>query len=277
MQDGRIAIGRRIKRLREIRGLSRQQIADRLRVDLTAAAAWEAGKYLPREGRRLRLAELLEIDVATLFAEAQVPSLGQAAALVDSLSEAPGILRELAGGAGKIVRTFRLYESFATRPFVLEEFRRIVDRRLLGDDLTVEHLEMICGLPRLKEVLANILRYRGRGYRVRVACHIANDAVPGMSGYLFDDVEILLAWHSGHNNDSGRPMLRLSGEPYRSYFVEYWRGIWPHTAALNPDGTADLKTLRDIAHQLGLPSAAWEGFLADAKALRLDDGLPPLI
>ncbi|MDE2466076.1 MAG: helix-turn-helix transcriptional regulator [Alphaproteobacteria bacterium] len=277
MQDGRIAIGRRIKRLREKKGLSRQHVADALKVDLTAAAAWEAGKYLPREGRRLRLAELLQVDVGTLFAEEQEPSPSRGAALVDVQSELPGLLRELISSAERTLRAFRLASRHATLPFVQEEFRRLTDKRILDGSLEVERIEIFYELERLKEVLATMLRYAGRPFRVRTVCNGVKELVPGMGGYLFDDREFLLGGYWSEYAGDGRPGLRLSGEPYRTYFADYWREIWDRARPLNPDGAADLDGVRSEAVKLGLDPGDWPRFLSEAESLTLDDGLPPLI
>lgn len=277
MQDSRVAIGRRIKRLREKRGLSRQDIADALSVDLTAAAAWEAGKYLPREGRRLRLSQLLHIDVGTLFAEEQEPSPSRGAALIDVQHELPGLLRELTCSAERRLRAFRLACRHATAPFVQEEFRRLTDQRILDGSLEVERVEIFYELERLKEVLATLLRYDGRSFRVRTVCNGVKELVPGMGGYLFDDREFLLGSYATEHIADGRPGLRLSGEPYRTYFADYWREIWERARPLNPDGTTDLDGIRSEAVKLGLNPQDWPQFLSEAERLVLDDGLPPLI
>ena len=277
MQDSRIAIGRRIKRLREKRGLSRQDVSDALSVDLTAAAAWEAGKYLPREGRRLRLAELLQIDVGTLFAEEQEPSPSRGAALIDVQSELPGLLRELTNGAERSLRAFRLASRHATPPYVQEEFRRLTDQRILDGSLEVERIEIFYELDRLKEVLATMLRYKGRPFRVRTVCNGVKELVPGMGGYLFDDREFLVGGYASEYMTDGRPGLRLSGEPYRTYFADYWREIWERARPLNPDGAADLDGIRAEAIKLGLDPDDWPRFLSEAEGFMLDDGLPPLI
>ena len=277
MGDGRIAIGRRIKRLREHKGLSRQQVATHLGVDLTAVAAWEAGKYLPREGRRVRLAALVEMDVGTLFAEEQQPAPSNGAALVDTLSELPGVLRELLDNTEHKLRAFRISAPYATPAHVQEEFRRRVDARLLDGSIEVDRIEIFYDLARLKEVLANILRYQGRAYRVRTYCVGVKDVVPGMGGYMFDENEFLLGAYWAAIPPRSRAGLRLSGEPFRTYFSHYWSEIWDRGTELNPNGVADLGALRDTAVGMGLKPVEWPQFVEEARAFDVGDGLPPLI
>lgn len=277
MGDGRRAIGRRIKRLRENSGLSRQQVATRLAVDLTAVAAWEAGKYLPREGRRVRLAGLLGIDIASLFAEQQETALANGATLIDTLSELPGLLRELLSEAEHRLRAFRLAAPYSTPANVQEEFRGLVDSRLRAGTLAVERIEIFYDLQRLKEVLSNMLRYRDRPYRVRTACAGVTEVVPGMGGYFFDDTEFLLGAYWAKVPPFQRAGLRLSGEPYKTYFAGYWDEIWGRGTALNGDDGIDVDAVREVAVRLGLEPERWPDFLHEAQALEIGDGLPPLI
>ncbi len=272
------AIGRRIKRLREVRGFSRQDIAVQLKVDLTAVSAWERGDYLPRENRRVRLAAMLGIDVGSLFAERQDGgALGSAATLVDTMGELPGILRDLTGNAQKNLRAFRLSAPYATPAHVQEEFRSVVDRRLLTDSLTVQRVEIFYSLERLKETLANIIRYDGRDYAVKSYCAGISEVVPGMGGYMFDDSEFLVGAYWANIPPYRGLGLKLTGEPFRTYFTHYWGEIWQRGTMLNRKGARDLSAVREVAVQLGLDASDWTKFVAEAQAFQLADGLPPLI
>lgn len=277
MANGRVAIGRRIKRLRENKGLSRQQVAVHLAVDLTAVAAWEAGKYLPREGRRVRLAGLLGVDVGTLFAEEQDPAPANGATLIDTLGELPGVLRELLQGTQKNLRAFRLAAPYSTPAHVQEEFRRIVDGRLMQGTLAVERVEIFYSLDRLKEVLSNLFRYEGRPYRVKTACAGVKDVVPGMGGYIFDEEEALLGAYWAQVPPHSRPGLRLKGEPFMSYFADYWDEIWSRGTTLGSEDGLELDAVREVAQEMGLANSDWPQFVDDARALKIGDGLPPLI
>lgn len=278
MPNVRLVIGRRIKRLREFKGLSRQQVATRLAVDLTAIAAWEAGKYLPREGRRLRLAALLDLDVSSLFAEEQEsgPASG-AATLVDTLAELPALLRDLSACAERELKAFRLAAPYPTPAHVQEEFRSILDARLLAGTLEVQRIEIFYDLARLKEVLSNIFRYDGRPYRVKSYCAGVKEVVPGMGGYAFDDREFLIGAYWSKVPPHARAGLRLSGEPFRTYFAAYWAEIWPRGTALNGRGAHELSSVRNVALQLGLEPSAWPHFVEEARNLEIGDGIPPLI
>ena len=278
MGAGRLAIGRRIKRLRENLGLSRQQVATHLNVDLTAVAAWEAGKYLPRHGRRVRLASLLGLDVSSLFAEEQddAPATGHAN-LIDTLSELPGLLRSLTENAQRDLKAFRIAAPYVTPAHVQEEFRAIVDARLRAGSLDVQRMEVIYSLARLQEILANIFRYDGLPYRVKSYCTGVTDVVPAMGGYIFDGNEILLGAYWAKIPPVKRSGLRLAGEPFRSYFMEYWSESWSRGALLNPDGPRDLSAAREVALALGLAPGDWTRFVDEARNFEMDDGLPPLI
>ncbi len=278
MGDSSQAIGRRIKRLREMRGLSRQDIAAQLKVDLTAVSAWERGDYLPREGRRVRLAAMLEIDIGSLFAENQDGGLpGSEVALVDTMGELPGILRDLTGNAQRSLKAFRLSAPYATPPHVQEEFRSILDRRLLTDSLTVQRVEIFYSLERLKEILANIIRYDGRDYAVKSYCAGLKEVVPGMGGYIFDDSEFLVGAYWASIPPHRGVGLRLAGEPFRAYFTYYWSEIWQRGTMLNRKGARDLSAVREVAIQLGLDAADWANFVDEARQFEMVDGLPPLI
>lgn len=277
MPDSRAAIGRRIKRLRENLGLSRQQVAGHLAVDLTAVAAWEAGKYLPRELRRVRLAALLRIDVATLFAEEQDPAVPVAASLVDTLSELPGVLRQLLQDTEKTLRAFRLAAPYTTPAHVQEEFRAIVDQRLMQGSLDVERIEIFYSLERLQEVLSNLIRYEGRPYHVKTTCAGLREVVPGMGGYLFDNDDMVIGGYWTTIPPQNRPGLWLKGEPFKSYFADYWDEIWARGTPLSSTDGADLDAIRQVALDMGLAEADWPQFVDDARNLEIGDGLPPLI
>lgn len=278
MEASHFAIGRRIKRLRENKGLSRQQIATRLAVDQTAVAAWEAGKYLPRAARRVRLAALLGIDPGSLFAEKQdsVPLAGSAA-LVDTLDELPGLLRDLLKRAEHNLKAFRLASPYSTPAHVQEEFRSHVDTRLRTGSIEIQRIEIFYELGRLKEVLSNIIRYDGRPYAVKSYCAGVKEVVPGMGGYMIDDREILVGAYWTAVPPPRRTGLRLSGEPFRTYFAGYWHESWRRGTLLNPNGARDLSAVREVALRLGLEPSQWRQFVDEAHSLKMDDGLPPLI
>lgn len=277
MEDVPSAIGRRIRRLREAKGLSRQQIAARLAVDLTAVAAWEAGKYLPRIGRRLKLAALLGTDAGTLFAESQdgLPA-GGSAALIDTVDELPGLLRELMEHAERDLKAFRLSAPYTTPSYVQEEFRGRLDGRLMAGTIEVQRIEIFYGLNRLKETLSNIIRYDGRPYVVKSYCAGLKEVVPGMGGYIVDDREFLVGayWTAPPYKRRG---LRLSGEPFRTYFTDYWQETWRRGTLLNPHGAKDLSAVREVALKLGLAADDWHKFVDEASRFKMDDDLPPLI
>ena len=50
-------------------GLTQQDLADRMGNDQSGISAWESGRYLPRVGSVVRLAEALEIEPGELLRE----------------------------------------------------------------------------------------------------------------------------------------------------------------------------------------------------------------
>ena len=63
-------LGETLCRLRTERGLSQQQMANRLHVTRSAVANWEAGHRLPNAAMVSQIARALDADAATLFAAA---------------------------------------------------------------------------------------------------------------------------------------------------------------------------------------------------------------
>lgn len=278
MGEHRLAIGRRIRRLRETRGISRQQLATHVGVDLTAVAAWEGGKYLPREGKRVRLAAYLGLDVASLFAEDMTaPAAKSGALLVDTLAELPTLLTELAEDAERELKAFRIAAPYPTHANVQEGFRRILDARLKRGTIKVQRIEVIYSLTRLKEILSNIIRYDGLGYQVKCNCLGLTDIVPGMGGYIFDDRDVLIGAYWARVPPHSRSGLKLSGDPFHAYFTDYWSEIWPRGIALNENGAEDLSAVREAALKLGLDGSHWDEFVEEARHFEVGDGLPPLI
>jgi transcriptional regulator with XRE-family HTH domain len=277
MADSRVIIGNRIKKLRENLGISRQQVAGHLAVDLTAVAAWEAGKYMPRENRRLRLAALLGTDIASLFAEHQEASSSVDAGLISSFYELSGAMGELLQETASTLRGFRLTGPYRTSSQLHDEFRAVVDRRLCDGSLEVERIEIFFSLERLQEVLSNLFRYEGRPYRVKTASTGVRDLVPAMSGYLFDGAGMIIGGYWAKPPSQSHLALRLKGEPFKSYFSGYWREIWNGSKPLGDEGGIDLDGIRHVAEGLGLGEADWPQFLDEARHLKMSDGLPPLI
>lgn len=66
--------------MRAERGLSQQELADQLHVTRSAVANWEAGHRMPSASMMLCIAQLLDVDVATLLVAA------------DESREAPNVL-----------------------------------------------------------------------------------------------------------------------------------------------------------------------------------------
>lgn len=67
--DVRRELGRRIKRLREERGLSQEELAGRSDIHVTYLSGVENGKRNPSLLILYRLAEALEVSLSSLFAD----------------------------------------------------------------------------------------------------------------------------------------------------------------------------------------------------------------
>ena len=57
-----------LRHLRTEKGLSQQQLADRLHVERASVTNWEAGRRIPSIDMLFQIAEALEVDAATLLA-----------------------------------------------------------------------------------------------------------------------------------------------------------------------------------------------------------------
>jgi transcriptional regulator with XRE-family HTH domain len=271
-------VGERIRRLRRDKGLSRQDLARKLKVDVTAIAAWEAGKYLPRDRRRLTLALALSTDLQSLFLDhADPPSSQGAANLVDAVDDLPAVLNALLAQTRKEIKSVRVAAPFATAAQVQKTFRSRISQRILEGTVRVFSLEIFYDLQRLQEVLSNIYRYDGFDYHVRACCSGLREVAPVLDSCLFDDTEFLLGPWSPDSLAPGNRLLRLSGEPFCQFFRAYWNENWLRGTRLNAQGAHHLGAMRDLALKLGLAAGDWPQFARDARELEIGDGAPPSI
>ncbi|HKR61245.1 MAG TPA: helix-turn-helix transcriptional regulator [Pyrinomonadaceae bacterium] len=272
------AVGARIRRLREAKGLSRGDVATLLKVDVTSLVGWEAGRRLPRDKQRHKLAEIFGTDLDTLFVgTADEPSAPIAAKLVDTVDELPHLLNELIVRARKSLRALRLAAPYTTAAYIQQEFRTKVSERILADTLVVERIEIFYDLRRLQETLSNILRYEGHAYHVKSYCAGVPEVVPAMGGYFFDDSEFLIGAYWTGMPPTRRPGMRVSGRPFQTFFTEYWDEIWRRGTLLNLSGSHDLSAVQEVAFKLGLQQKNWKKFVEEARELRIGDGAPPLV
>ena len=79
----RIPFGETLRRLRIEKGLTQQQLADRLHVDRTSIASWETGRHSPDIDVLAQLAEILGVDIATLMPASIEPDGAPNVLLVD--------------------------------------------------------------------------------------------------------------------------------------------------------------------------------------------------
>lgn len=267
--------GRRIKDLREARGLSRRDLARALGVDLSSVRNWEAGENKPRIETRAKLARFFGCDLDAPYAAADGGPVS--AHLVDTLDELPGLLMDLTGRTRGKLRALRLSAPYPTTAYVQVEWRTLLSARLLDGSLTVQRIEIFYDLRRLQETLSNIFRYEGHNYHVKSCCAGVDEVVPAYGGYMFDDDEFLIGAYWSSVPPDNQKGIRVSGRPFREYFNAYWDEIWRRGTWLNMRGPHDLSALRHVALKLGLPAKKWPAFVKGAKTLAIGDGAPPLI
>lgn len=273
------AAGKRLRRLREAKGLSRSDLAKRLNADVTSLSGWESGKRKPRDRTRSLLAHALGTDIESYYApeeDAEAPPI--AVSLTDTHDELPGTLADLTRRSRQALRAFRFAAPYATTPYVQTEWRQLVSERILDGTLEVQRIEIFYSLKRLKETLSNIFRYNARRYFVKTYLPGLTEIAPFMSGYFFDDDEFILGGYWPTTPPVRRlPGIRVSGSPFRTFFNAYWDEIWQRGTLLNDYAVQDLSTVRTVAEKLGLPAGKWNEFVEEAKALEVGDGAPPLI
>jgi len=270
--------GKRLKLLRQSNGLSRREIAEGLGVDISAVAAWENGRYSPRDKHLKNLASVLDVDVSELFSTAPDSSCAEnSVALFDTIKDMPQLMLDLLGRTNRTLKDLRIAAPYGTPTHVHKEFRAKISERILNDTLEVQRVEIFYSLDRLAEVLSNIFRYDGRPYWVKAYCTGVSEVVPGVGGYFFDDEYFLLGAYWTGIPPQNRPSLHLSGEAFSIFFKEYWDEIWRRGTLLNPRGKHGLDAVRTCALQLGLPAENWDGFVEQARNFEVGDLHPPRI
>lgn len=78
--------GETLRRLRMEKGLSQQQLADRLHVERSSFSNWEAGRRMPDAAMISQVAEALGVDAAVLLSAAESPDESPNVLLVDDES-----------------------------------------------------------------------------------------------------------------------------------------------------------------------------------------------
>jgi transcriptional regulator with XRE-family HTH domain len=279
-ETSRGAFGRRVKTLRENNGLSRRELASAVGVrDESSVRGWENGRHRPSEKYTLKLADIFGVAVSDLTAnhpgDITIPTFVR---IIDTHKELPGLLIDILRRTKHSIKAIRIAARYSTASGIQTDFRREVARRILDGTLVVERAEIFYDLSRFREVLANIIRYAGRGYRVKAYCPGLDEVVPGFGGYCFDDQDILFgAYWDRTPPPSHAPGLLLSGDPFREFFRAYWGEIWRRGVWLNEKGAHHLDAARRVAQRLGLRERDWPKFVEEARCLEIGDGAPPLI
>ncbi len=268
-------VGRRIKRIREGKGMTRLELAEAVGVDHTALSCWEMGKYMPRDGKRVPLSRALGLEVHELFAhrddDDEVPA---SASPLSNDSQMATALNSLVRGS-RHLRMLRFAYPYSTAARSKIEFRQYAEERILSDSLEVNRAEVFYDLGRLKEVLSNIFRFNGRAYWVKGFVG-GPDVLPSMDIYIGDKDTVVLSayWNSVPSDD--RPRMQVSGAVSNGFFRAYWNEVWNRGRLLNIRGSQDISAVRDIALKLGLRSSEWPEFVEQARHLEMEDGAVPL-
>ncbi len=64
-----MTIGTNLRHLREERGFTQEQVADKMDVTFQAVSSWEGEEYQPDIDKLIRLAELSDVSVSALVEE----------------------------------------------------------------------------------------------------------------------------------------------------------------------------------------------------------------
>lgn len=266
----------RIRLARQQRGLSRRDVASHLKVDVTSIAAWETGRYLPRDNHRAALAKLLGIDFTALITDnTAMAGLGISASPVHG-SRAGQVLTDLAQNCSEKLSIMRVTSPIPRPKHFMRDFREIVARRLREGSLEVRVIEIFYGLERLQEALSNIFRYGECRYHLKTFAIVSTEVFPGIDIYTFDrDQSVLNSYWSAPSTDE-RPVMQISGEPFSSFLREYWNEAWRRAISLNPCGTQDLCALQEIADRMGVSGAAWDQLVEKARDAAFGESTAPL-
>ena len=270
-------LGARIRRLREVRGLSRAALARKIGVDVSSVAGWESGKRLPRDTVRTRLARALDRDLEELMSPVADGQALSRMGLLDVCEEFPAALAACARKARRTIRMSRLASPYPTTAHIQSEARQIMADRLGSGSLTVQRVEIFYSLERLKEIVSNMLRYDGRPYYVKAYCPGLTEVAPFVGIWAFDDSDIFVGGYWNGYPPLSHPVLRLSGQPVKTFFLSYWKEIWDRGLLLNAHGGRDLAAARQLALKMGLPARHWKRFVEEARTLEIGDGAPPLV
>ena len=66
-----MSIGSNIRSLREERGFTQEQVADRIGITFQAVSSWERDEYKPDTDKLIKLAELFDVSVSALVEDKQ--------------------------------------------------------------------------------------------------------------------------------------------------------------------------------------------------------------
>lgn len=254
-------------------------MADGLGVDVTAVAAWENGRYSPRDKHLPKLATLLDADISDFFHSGKIAKKSEviSAQIIDTITDMPQVILDLLARTKRRLNDIRIAAPYGTPTHVHKEFRAAISERILSDSLEVSRVEIFYNLDRLKEVLSNIFRYDGHPYWVKAYCTGVSEVVPGVGGYLFDDEHFLIGGYWTGVPPVDRPGMKLSGDVFQTFFRQYWDEIWRRGTLLNLRGKHDLGEVRNCALQLGLAAEDWDDFVEQARNFEVGDRCPPRI
>lgn len=272
----------RFKKARLRKGYTRQDIAQKLHVNVTAVAGWETGKFLPRENKRLALEHLLGGDI---FSDLEEAEDGFFCSYSNDPTRGRELAAEYARNAYSKVKIFRAgHNTPLCNSNYMREYRSIVHRRLLAEEIAIHTVEIFYRLDRLCEALSNVLRYKGNNYRLK-SYAFANDSplsigggclVPAIDTYAFDDETFLMGGYWTYDAVEERPMLQVRGSQFKFFFQEHWGEVWRNALSMTMDSDPELSSFKKIALRLGLAPQNWNDFLDKAKSLGTETTHLPL-
>jgi transcriptional regulator with XRE-family HTH domain len=268
------AFAEQFRALRKAAGLTRTDIAQKLHVHVSSVSGWELGKRQPREVLHAKVAQILGCSIVQLFGTGGTPH-PSAAALIDSTHDFPALLAVCTERTETLLRIMRFGSPLATAANVHIPSRVAIGKRLAAGTLELQRLEIVYELPRLKELLSNILRYAPQNYRLKIVCAGLKQIAPFIGGAIFDNREILFGGYWTNIPRSNQPCIRFVGEPYITFFNAFWNEVWGRERLINPRGRHDLSAVQEVAIALGLPRRNWKRFVEEAENYTVGDGAPP--
>lgn len=277
--------GRILRTLRKRAGLTQNDVARELGVHPSAVGKWEKGETTPRPKHHNALAELFGITREALFLSSDIdqpPPLVESLDVIDELGDrALQCLDETRG----IVYDARLSQPHAMPVrmrggYVHSGFWKAVSERLLEGSIEVRRVEVIYSKDRLKDIMWNIKKYEHVKYSIKYYLKTPGPPgiMPAISLMSFDYVHFFVGAYfvDFPPPEKHRQMLWLRGEPFASFFREYFELLYDRAPPLSPSGSDGWQEVRKVAESIGISDEDFERLLEEVTAAKEPD-YPPRI